>query len=88
MLHFPNLSVSLNDTNDIHKIITKIEELLFNDYETHSLLIPYTDGSLLNYFKENNSVFSLSHEETGTLITLELSKIQVQKYAKYRKEND
>lgn len=88
MLHFPNLSVSLNNDNDIHKIIITTEELLFDDYEIHSLLIPYTDGSLLHYFKENNSVISLSHEETGTLISLELSKLQVQKYAKYIKENN
>ncbi|MGX8795822.1 GTPase HflX [Fusibacter sp. JL298sf-3] len=57
-----------------------IREALLKDYVTCNLLIPYTSGSVLNYFNEHALVHSREHLENGTLIKVACHEADLQKY--------
>lgn len=85
--HFPNVIVSLKSDEGVTEVLQKLTQLLFRDYETKQLLIPYSEGELLSQIIQNCNVLAQEHLNEGTVLTAELSPIQLNKYAKYVKEN-
>ena len=69
--------------NDLINLIT---EQLFSDYQACQLLIPFAEGRIISYLKENGSIKEFSYEETGTLVDVELSRADFEKYQAYIKE--
>ncbi len=81
--HYPNISSSLKNPADTQKILELIEHELFIDYEVVSLLIPFSEGDLVNHLNLNANIISTEYTNEGTLLNLELSQIQKGRYRKY-----
>lgn len=81
--HEPNIIVSMKNSSDIKKILQKIEDELFKDYQIVSLLIPFSEGELVSYFNENTNIIKQEYVNEGTVLTLELSQILIGRYQKY-----
>jgi len=83
--HNPHMVVSMKNGYDIQLILEKVEQELFKDYETVSLLIPFSEGELVSYFNENTNIIKQEYVPEGTILTLELSPILKGRYQKYIK---
>ena len=83
--HNPHMVVSMKNGYDIQLILEKVEQELFKDYETVSLLIPFSEGELVSYFNENTNIIKQEYVNEGTILTLELSPILKGRYQKYIK---
>ena len=84
--NFPNVITSLIDKKGIKKVLDFIDHELFNDYEEVTLLIPFTEGELVSFLNENSTIISQDYSNEGTILTVELTHIQVAKYANYIKK--
>ena len=84
--HFPSVLVSVLEEEGVRKILDLIENELFKEYEEVTLLIPFNEGELVSYFNENTNILSQDYTNDGTLLTLELSPIEIKKYANYIKK--
>ena len=82
--HFPNLIVSILDNKDVSHIIETLEKEIFKDYEVVKLLIPFSEGDLVSHLNENTHIIHQEYTNKGTILELELSQIQISKYANYR----
>lgn len=72
--------ISAKDKTNIDILINKIREILFSDYRTVKMLIPYTQGSIYSYLKENAYIKSEEYTEKGIEIDVELSSILYEKF--------
>lgn len=88
VIHYPNLIVSLHDELDVEDVQRLIEQELFKDQIETKLMIPFSEGELLAYFNQDANIKHREYLNEGTLLTLDLSLIQVQKYSKYIKKED
>lgn len=83
--NFPNIIVSLLDKKGVSQVLDFLEKEIFKDYEKVTLLIPFQEGELVSYLNEHNHIISQDYVNEGTVIELELSQLQKQKYADYIK---
>jgi GTP-binding protein HflX len=81
--YFPCLILSLHSNKDVSHVLQMIERELFKDYETVKLLIPFQEGDFVSFLIENTHVISQNYTNEGTILELELSQIQLAKYADY-----
>ncbi|QMS84913.1 GTPase HflX [Candidatus Xianfuyuplasma coldseepsis] len=81
--NFPYIIVSLLDNEAISQVLDFIEKEIFKDYEVVKLLIPFQEGDLVSYLNEHNNIIHQNYVNEGTVIELELSQLQKQKYADY-----
>lgn len=65
-----------------------IEKKLFISYQNCDMLIPYTDGKLLSYFKEHTTVDKTEYLEDGIHISVHCSEKDYQKYKQYLVKED
>lgn len=77
------LHVSAKTGENIESFIEEIVKNIFSSRVKATLLIPYTEGQLLSNLCQKYTVESLTHEEEGTLIDLELEEKDFQKYKAY-----
>jgi len=64
-------------------LIDLVTTQLFSDYQNCQLLIPFSEGKIISYLKDNGLIRALSYEETGTLVDVELSVADFEKYQAY-----
>ena len=81
--YFPNIIISLKDNEAISQVLSIIEREVFKDYETVKLLIPFNEGDFVSHLIEHTHVISQNYTNEGTVLELELSQIQLAKYAAY-----
>lgn len=81
--NFPNIIVSLLDNKAVSQVLDFIEKEIFKDYVKVKLLIPFQEGELVSYLNEHNHILSQDYVNEGTIIELELSQLQKNKYADY-----
>ncbi|MFZ2353588.1 GTPase HflX [Paucilactobacillus nenjiangensis] len=60
-----------------------IKKSLFKDFVTTTLLIPFTEGSVVTYLNDNASVINTDYVAEGTQIEVELSAADYQRFAEY-----
>ena len=81
------LSVQMSAKKEIgfNDLIDLITTQLFSGYENHQLLIPFSDGHVISYLKENGLVREISYEDTGTgtLVDADLSEADLEKFQAY-----
>jgi len=58
-------AIRISATKDINldRLLTLIEDSLYNDYQSVSLKIPYTNATIINLIKENAIVISLDSDD-------------------------
>ncbi|MEJ6949657.1 GTPase HflX [Halanaerobiaceae bacterium ANBcell28] len=67
----------------IDVLVELISENVFSEYIECQLLIPYDQGSVTSYFNENAYVKEVEHKYDGTLLTVECSKVDYQRYEEF-----
>ncbi|MCF7926239.1 MAG: GTPase HflX [Candidatus Izimaplasma sp.] len=81
--NYPNSIVSLLDNEDIQDVVALIEEHLFQNYETKTLLIPFDKGDIVSTINSHNTVLEQKYEDGGTKIKATLSPRQLKEYTQY-----
>ncbi len=66
-------------------LIDKIKELVFTDYVTCMMEIPYDDGKLFSYLNDNAYIMATKYVESGTVLTLECSASDFKKFEQFVK---
>ena len=56
---------------------------LFSTYKKCQLVIPFDQGQILSYLMENATIFDISYFDTGTLLEVELSEADFNRYQMY-----
>jgi len=64
----------------IDELVGLIGERIFTDDKTCEVLIPYDQGRLVSYFKENAVIHAMSHEENGTKLSMTCREADYEKY--------
>ncbi|MCK8061273.1 MULTISPECIES: GTPase HflX [unclassified Fusibacter] len=68
------------------ELIQEIDKRIFTSHRRVKMLIPYTEGSVLNRIISNAKVFETTYEEEGTLIDVEIDAKDFEKFESYRTE--
>lgn len=68
------------------ELIQEIDTRIFTSHKRVKMLIPYTEGSVLNRIISNAKVFETTYEEEGTLIDVEIDAKDFEKFESYRTE--
>ncbi|MCL2559063.1 MAG: GTPase HflX [Turicibacter sp.] len=75
--------VSAKKGQGIPQLIQVLTQQLFADYKKCKLLIPYDQGQVIAYLKDNATVLGISYDDTGTVIDVELSEADFERYGAY-----
>lgn len=81
--HFPSVIVSLKSDEGVQVVLEKIKSMLYHDYQEITLAIPYAEGEILSLLNNTCNVLHQEYTDEGTNITLELSPVQIGKFANY-----
>lgn len=65
------------------QLIQLLTEQLFSTYKRCQLLIPFDQGQVISYLKEHATILEFSYVDAGTLLEVELSEIDFDKYQMY-----
>ncbi|CAM3106305.1 GTPase HflX [Leuconostoc rapi] len=77
------ITLSAIDTDSQDALIQLIKQHIFNDVETVTLHIPFEKGALQAKLSSQHTFLTESYDDTGTLLTLELSKMERENFASY-----
>lgn len=78
--------LSAKETDSITMLIDMILWKIYADFVECSFLIPYREGSIVSYFRENAQIISQEYEETGTVIVVKCHKADRDKFSGYLRE--
>jgi len=77
------LMISAKFGTNMDQVIEAIKDHVFNDVKQVNMLIPYADGQVLSYMNDHAHILSEEYTENGTLIEVEVSQMDFDKYQKY-----
>jgi len=72
--------LSAGEGTGIEELIRLIGERIFTDDKVCEVLIPYDQGRLVSFFKENAAIHAMSHEENGTRLEMTCRAADYDKY--------
>jgi GTP-binding protein HflX len=84
--HGDDLIYSARDQKSLRKLADMIEQRIFADAVSATYLIPFTDGSAVNFINSVAKVEKTDYNEVGTLITATMSAANAGRVAKYVQE--
>ena len=78
--------ISARQGESLDLLVDVIKKHLFKDYVTANLLIPFTDGHVVSYLNEHTNILDTEYQNDGTLLTVEMSLKDYNRFNKYEKE--
>jgi len=75
--------ISAKEKMGIRELITIIKQEIFKDYVSCKMLIPFDKGNISAYLIANSQIISNKYINEGTLLELECSKSDYEKYKEY-----
>ena len=75
--------ISAKDDESLDLLVSTIQKHLFQDYVEAKMLIPFADGNVVSYLNENTNILNTEYQNSGTVLTVELSQKDYDKYQKY-----
>lgn len=82
-IEYNGLCISAKKNIGLDNLIEKISEKVFSDYVKCKMVIPYTQGKVLSYLNQNTTVLNIEYLEEGTLLSIELSSSDYNKYKEF-----
>ena len=73
---------ALND-NNIDLLLKKIDQLLYNEIKTTNLLIPFAEGQIYSFLKDNANIRETTYTDEGIVLKVELTDDLLLKYSNY-----
>ncbi|WP_054725195.1 GTPase HflX [Paucilactobacillus hokkaidonensis] len=74
--------LSAKDPKSLEMLVDLIRQHLFKDYVTADLLIPFSDGDVVSFLNDAANIIKTEYVENGTKLTVELSKVDLQRFKK------
>lgn len=78
-----SISISAKTGENIDLLLKTIKEVLFSDHKKAAFMIPYAEGQVASYLCETYKVTKMEYMEEGTLIDVEVSIADYNRYAEY-----
>ena len=67
----------------LEELTNMIKQYVMNDYMKAKFLIPFNDGSIITYLKNNSTVLNIGYNDKGTIIEVECKNSDYNKYKEY-----
>ena len=80
---YERIFISAKDDNDLESLKEEIVKVIKEDYKQVRMHIPFSKGSVLDYFMTNYDILKKDYDNEGTIIDLEISKGDYGKYESY-----
>lgn len=80
---YERIFISAKDDCDLHKLKDEIVKVIKSEYREVVMHIPFEKGRVLDYFMTNYDILETNYDENGTIIKLEISKGDFNKYESY-----
>lgn len=78
-----NIWIAAKQNVGLDELIDMIRKEIFSNYVTCDMLIPYDRGDIVSYLNMHASIHSTSYEENGTLLNVEVTDADYNKYKQY-----
>ena len=75
--------ISSKNSTNLDKLLDMIKQNLPQIYRDVTMMIPYDDQALVNYFLDNYEVDNMEYKEDGTELKLNINQIDYERYFKY-----
>ncbi|HEX2945990.1 MAG TPA: GTPase HflX [Clostridia bacterium] len=78
-----NVYISARNKDGLEELIGLIKKKIFGGYVVCRMLIPYGQGNIVSYFRENASVKSVNYRSRGVLLEMECRENDFKRYEQY-----
>lgn len=78
-----NVLVSAKTMEGFETLETKISEVIFKDFVTCTMRIPYTEGALISYLNDHACVKDVVYDNEDTLLHIECRKEDLSRFSNY-----
>lgn len=75
--------ISAHKDDDLVRLKEEIVAIIKEDYELVDMHIPFSDGKVMDYLMSNYDILKREYDESGSRLTLEISKEDYAKYDRY-----
>lgn len=75
--------ISAHKDDDLVRLKEEIVAIIKEDYELVDMHIPFSDGKVMDYLMSNYDILEREYDESGSRLTLEISKEDYAKYDRY-----
>ena len=75
--------ISAHKNDDLVRLKEEIVAIIKEDYELVNMHIPFPDGKVMDYLMSNYDILEREYDESGSRLTLEISKEDYAKYDRY-----
>lgn len=75
--------ISAHKDDDLIRLKEEIVAIIKEDYELVDMHIPFSDGKVMDYLMSNYDIIEREYDESGSRLTLEISKEDYAKYDRY-----
>lgn len=75
--------ISAKQPESLDLLVDVIRKHLFKDYVEVKLLLPFSEGQQVSYLNEHTNILNTEYQNDGTLLTVEMSPQDAQRFAKY-----
>lgn len=75
--------ISAHKDDDLVRLKEEIVAIIKEDYELVDMHIPFSDGKIMDYLMSNYDILKREYDESGSKLTLEISKEDYAKYDRY-----
>ena len=83
VIYVYNKSELMLEKLGMNELIDMIIEKIYSEYKQVKMLIPFSDGSIVSYLNEHATVMKTDYDEKGTILTVECTPAQYNKYKEY-----
>ena len=80
--------LSIKEKRGMDELIDMIINKIYSAYKIVKMLIPFSDGSVVSYLNEHATVMNTDYDEKGTILTVECTPAQYNKYQEYIVEEE
>jgi GTP-binding protein HflX len=75
--------LSAKDDDSLELLVKAIKQRIFDNYVTVNLKIPFANGDVVSYLNDHANVIKTDYAADGTLMTVELSTVEQQRFNQY-----
>jgi len=79
-----NVKISAKTGLNMDALLEMIKARIFDDFVHASFLIPYTEGAAVSYFNEHASILRTEYQDNGTLLEVECSANDAERFKQYK----
>ena len=76
--------ISAKQEESLDLLVDVIRKHLFKDYVEAKLLLPFSAGQQVSYINEHTNILDTEYRNDGTLLTVEMSPQDAQRFAQYQ----